>query len=166
MPVDCIAEGAAVAHTAVADALTLCAEVLLSEIDASDRELSLLLTDDAHIQALNAQWRGEDKPTDVLSFAMDESDDPDTEAFAGLAAEFAAIMPLGDIIISVETAARQGSETGLGLAGMCRFLLVHGLCHLQGHDHAEPEEAAQMRAAEDALWAVVGAGLQRPPTPY
>src|SRR5690606_19522069 len=113
------------------------------------RALSLLLTDDAHIRALNAQYRDEDKPTDVLSFPMDEG-----EALIGPADDEAS--PLGDVVISVETAGRQADEVGMDREGMARFLLVHGYCHLLGHDHGEPDEAAAMRAEEDRLWAAVG----------
>ncbi len=118
-----------------------------------------MLTDDAEIRDLNHTWRGYDKPTDVLSFALQEGED----------AEFAGDM-LGDIVVSVETAARQaadqehrgrveGDEVGgaWGLDEEVAFLIVHGLLHLLGHDHAEPEEEAEMRAEEQRLWDVVRA---------
>lgn len=121
-------------------------------------ELSLVLCGDDEIQELNAQWRQEDKATDVLSFPM--VDDWDT---------FGEGMPLGDIVISLEYAerlaltdthrARVAQELGVeaqalawGLEQEVEFLFIHGLLHLVGHDHAEPEEEAEMKAEERRLW--------------
>ena len=114
---------------------------LLAEGEAEDLggplELSMLLTDDGGIQPLNAQWRGKDQPTDVLSFPLDEGP------------------VLGDVVISLETAARrvQGDWT---LDDELLFLLVHGVLHLLGHDHEEEDERAVMEAAEQALWTALG----------
>ncbi len=118
-----------------------------------EAEGTIVLTDDAEVQELNRTWRGYDKPTDVLSFALQEGED------AHLSGEL-----LGDIVISVETAAVQaksqehrGRVEGDAPGTWClddeiAFLIVHGLLHLLGHDHAEPEEEAQMRAEERRLW--------------
>ena len=123
-----------------------------------DIELSIVLCGDAEIQALNAQWRQEDSPTDVLSFPMVEDWD-----------DFGPGMPLGDIVISVEYAqrlaqttthrARVAHELGVPVEALAwslereiEFLFIHGLLHLVGHDHAEPEEEAQMKAEERRLW--------------
>ena len=92
-------------------------------------DLSIVLCGDDSIRALNARWRKVDKATDVLSFSQD---DPRV---------------LGDIVISVETAARRRKRT---LDDELFFLLVHGLCHLLGHDHATRAEARQMFALERA----------------
>lgn len=125
-----------------------------------DPELSVVLTDDSEIQSLNREWRGEDEPTDVLSFPLwdpfefDESQ-PDAA--------------LGDIVISLETAERITAAHGhrdwvaesLGVPAdsldwnfeeEVDFLLIHGLLHLLGHDHLEPEEEVRMRAEERRLW--------------
>lgn len=137
------------------------AALALAATEGRGRELSLVLTDDPAIRALNAQWRGQDKPTDVLSFPLDESaegvDGPVPELEGG---------PLGDIVISLDTAARQAAEHGLSLDEELTFLLVHGLCHLLGHDHGAPDEAASMRLEEDRLLALASPGTPRPPTPY
>lgn len=105
---------------------------------------------------MNRDWRGFDKPTDVLSFALRE----------GEGAEFAGEL-LGDIVISVETAARQalsaehrgrveGDAPGdWDLNDEIGFLLIHGLLHLLGHDHAEFQQEVLMRAEERRLWAVI-----------
>lgn len=78
-----------------------------------------MLTTDTAIQALNAKWRGVDAPTDVLSFPQD---DPDR-------------VVLGDVVVSVETAARQAAERSVTLRDEIRILLVHGVLHLLGYDH-------------------------------
>ncbi len=122
------------------------ARTLLKHLGLPRAELSIVLCDDEFIRALNAQWRQKDEPTDVLSFAMGEGED------AGLTPDL-----LGDIVISVETAARQGAALGLSLDEEMRVLLVHGLLHLLGHDHIEPEDAAEMRAKEAELLGVLGA---------
>jgi probable rRNA maturation factor len=101
---------------------------------AKTYELSLRLTDDLEIQSLNSQFRQQDKPTDVLSFAAMEVDFPKVEDGADVA------LYLGDIIISVETAARQSPEHGYSLRKELAWLASHGLLHLLGWDH--PDEAS------------------------
>ena len=98
-------------------------------------ELSLRLTGDAEIQALNAQFRKLDKPTDVLSFAAMEVEFPQVADNSLDAAIY-----LGDIIISVDTAARQAPEHGYSLRKELAWLASHGLLHLLGWDH--PNEAS------------------------
>jgi len=132
-------------------------DALLSATDARDRSLSIVLTDDARIQGLNQQWRQVDGPTDVLSFPMDEGDSP---------APMGDHPPLGDIVISLDTAARQADGRGHTTLDEVRFLLIHGLCHLLGHDHGAPEEAAEMRAEETRLLAIIAPDQRRPETPY
>jgi probable rRNA maturation factor len=113
------------------------AQALLAAAGHGGDELSLVLCDDATIRALNLQWRGSDTPTDVLSFPL-------------------AAPVLGDVVVSMDTAARQASEQGHPLATELRVLLAHGLCHLLGHDHHEPAETAAMRAEEARLLAALG----------
>lgn len=133
-------------------------KAILVTLGVPRRELSLLLTDDAHIQALNAQWRDEDKPTDILSFPMDE-----LEAGAPVRKSGGS---LGDLALSVETLRRDAASLGWEPSDLGAFLLVHGVLHLLGHDHGEPDEAALMRQHEDLLFAAVRPGCPRPPTPY
>lgn len=125
--------------------LAAVAEQLLAALaagEAADRgaplELSLLLTDDAGIHPLNAQWRAVDRPTDVLSFPLDEGP------------------TLGDVVISLETAAERADPPTWLLEDELAFLLVHGVLHLLGHDHHEAGERAVMEAAEQALWTALG----------
>ena len=123
------------------------ARALLKHLGRPKAELSILLCDDAFIRDLNAQWRQKDEPTDVLSFAMGEGEGADVNPDL-----------LGDIVISVETAARQGAGLGLTLDQEIRVLLVHGLLHLLGYDHVDPADAPEMRAREGELLAVLGGG--------
>ncbi|MGX8010305.1 rRNA maturation RNase YbeY [Mesorhizobium sp. ORM8.1] len=100
-------------------------------------ELSIVFSDDAHIQALNAQWRGKDKPTNVLSFP---------------AFPFAKGRPLppmlGDIVLAAETIAREAALEDKPLANHITHLVIHGLLHLLGHDHETGAEAEEMEAIE------------------
>jgi probable rRNA maturation factor len=123
------------------------ARALLKLLGLPKAELSIVLCDDLFIQGLNLQWRQKDEPTDVLSFAMGEGDDADLNPEL-----------LGDIVISVETAARQGQGLGLTVEQELRVLLVHGLLHLLGFDHVDPADAPEMRAKEAELLAALGGG--------
>ena len=124
--------------------------VLLAGCQAEDRELSILLTDDPGIRALNAQWRSVDAPTDVLSFAFDEVETR------------AAWMPLGEIILNIDRAEIQRHDHGLSLEQELIYLLIHGVCHLRGFDHADPNESSVMRSEEVRLLALVGLEKKRP----
>lgn len=100
-------------------------------------ELSVALCTDAHIRALNAEWRGKDTATDVLSFPAET---------------FGEVTVLGDCVVSVDTAGRQARDQRHGLWEECRVLLAHGVAHLAGMDHEDgEEEAAEMSRVESAL---------------
>ena len=127
--------------------------VALLEADLPPRdayELSLRLTDDAEVQALNAQYRQKDQPTDVLSFAALEVDYPQSE-------EMLATMPLylGDIVISVETAQRQATQQEHSLSYELGWLAAHGLLHLLGWDHPDDESLIQMLQQQEAMLSLV-----------
>lgn len=113
---------------------------LLGVLGIDNAELSVVLTNDAEIRALNSQWRDMDTATDVLSFPQMGDEGPPG-------------MPLllGDIVISHETAAKQARDLGHAIEDELRVLLVHGLLHLLGHDHLEEQEARTMRVAEAQL---------------
>ena len=110
----------------------------LTALGLSDVELSILLCDDAFIHPLNRDYRGKDKPTDVLSFAMREEGDPNDPV-------------LGDVIISVERAQEQAQERGHEAGAEFALLLVHGILHLLGYDHEDDEEAQVMEAKEKEI---------------
>lgn len=111
-------------------------------VDLPDEtEISLLLSDDAFIRTLNRQWRGQDKPTNVLSFPAAEGFDCPV---------------LGDIAIAYETTAREAAEEGKDFAAHFSHLVVHGLLHLLGHDHEEDAEAEGMEDLERAILAELG----------
>lgn len=108
-------------------------EATLTHEGADAREVSVLLTDDREIHALNLAHLGKDRPTDVLAFALDE-------------AEGGALDPsLGDVVISVERAEAQAAGRGVTLDRELELLAVHGTLHLLGYDHDEPEAARLMR---------------------
>jgi probable rRNA maturation factor len=104
----------------------------------AELEVTLRLTDDATIRELNRDYRGRDRPTDVLAFALREGQGGQLHPHV-----------LGDIVISVDTAARQAGRRGLDRE--LAFLAAHGLCHLLGYDHATDEEEAEMNARAGAL---------------
>lgn len=114
-------------------------------------EVTIVLSDDREIQELNREYRDMDSPTDVLSFAYHE-DNPWEPGYEEPFLEDA----LGDIIISLERAKSQGEEYGHSIERELGFLLVHGLYHLLGYDHLEPEEEALMRAKEEEILSLVG----------
>ncbi|CAN5787986.1 rRNA maturation RNase YbeY [soil metagenome] len=102
-------------------------------------EVSLRLTDDAEIQQLNTDYRQQAKPTDVLSFAALEANVPGAESLYEQQPLY-----LGDIIISVETAARQALESDHSLIEELAWLTAHGLLHLLGWDHPDEVSLTQM----------------------
>ncbi|MCK0198018.1 rRNA maturation RNase YbeY [Ancylobacter sp. 6x-1] len=112
-------------------------------------EIAVMLTDDEGIRALNRDWRGKDKATNVLSFPTPEiarqGGDPH----------------LGDIAIAYETLAREAEEEGKPLAHHLLHLAVHGTLHLIGHDHEDGEEAEGMEALERVILAALDV-----PDPY
>ncbi len=110
---------------------------------AGNGELNLLFIDRAEMTSLNAQHMGEDRCTDVLSFPIDAGDFP-VEALAGERL-------LGDIVICPDYAAEQAPTHAGTYDDELALLVVHGVLHILGMDHAEPDEAAEMQAAERDL---------------
>ena len=113
----------------------------------TDAEVCLTLVSDPAIHALNRQYRGKDRATDVLSFSQREGE------FGELAGDV-----LGDVIVSVETAERQ--RDARPLLDEVTHLLIHGVLHLLGHDHEEDAEAEAMEAEERRIWAAVRAAVR------
>ncbi len=117
------------------------AVLLIANVEDSP-SLSIRITDDQEIQTLNNQFRGFDKPTDVLSFEADFTD-PDLES-----------RYLGDVVISYPRAAAQADQRGHSADQELQLLVVHGILHLLGFDHAEPEE-------KERMWALQAQALER-----
>lgn len=121
------------------------------ESESLESELSIVLTDDAHLQKLNREYLGIDAPTDVLSFPASETDgaeiDPETGA-----------RYIGDILISIPRAQAQAEAAGHTLESEVQLLVVHGVLHLLGHDHGEPEEKARMWKAQGEILDSLGLG--------
>lgn len=113
-----------------------------------EAEVSLMLVDDQRIHTLNLEYRGVDRPTDVLSFALQEEldDEPDSEFEDDM---------LGDIIISAERAREQAKEYGHSLEREIVYLAVHGTLHLLGYDHEEEQDKQEMRSKEEEVMALL-----------
>jgi len=103
--------------------------------------VSILFVTDETICRLNRQYRAIDSATDVLAFSMREGEDADLHPEL-----------MGDVVISVETARRQAQEAGHSLERELAILLVHGILHLAGFDHLNPEEAHLMESRSREIW--------------
>jgi probable rRNA maturation factor len=143
-------------------------------------EVSIKLTDNAEVQALNREWRDKDKPTNVLSFPMLEDDaleqlrHPELVSGSYFLSEAEKIktlkqvqgddqemeMLLGDIILAYETCAAEAKEKNIPVAHHATHLVIHGMLHLLGHDHIEDDEAELMEALE--VKALASIGLNNP----
>ncbi len=115
---------------------------LASEYVPGPLALSVVITNDATVRSLNHRFRGEDTPTDVLSFGLDD----DAGFVSGQG-----ISQLGEIVISFPTARRQAGEARHDIDDELAHLLVHGVLHLLGYDHKRPRDAKAMHTREDAL---------------
>lgn len=130
---------------------------LLQQVGQPAAELTLVITHDAAVQALNREYRDVDAPTDVLSFAAQE-ETSDAPELADLPAELAAELTnyLGDVIIAYPYATRQAAHYQNSIAAELRLLAVHGVLHLLGYDHATADEEAAMWARQSAILAAFG----------
>jgi probable rRNA maturation factor len=127
------------------------AATVAPELDRPTLSASLLLTSDAEVHALNREWRGRDKPTNVLSFPMLSRADLLAIADDGRPAL------LGDVALAYETCAREATERDVSLADHAAHLAIHGLLHLAGHDHELSDaDAAAMEALETKALARMG----------
>ena len=112
------------------------AENVFNHLDIAENtyEISLLITDDETIHNLNKEYRQKDKPTDVLSFPMDDE------------------VLLGDIVISIDTAKKQAEEREINIDREAAFLFIHGLLHLLGYDHeTSAEDEKEMFALQEEI---------------
>ena len=126
------------------------ADVVGKIYGVENSELSITLTDDEHIHALNKKFRGIDRATDVLSFAFRESDEPEI-----IGADFEI---LGDVIISLERAKVQAEEYGHSFLREIIFLEVHGILHLLGYDHISEDERQEMESEQKFIMSKLGIG--------
>ncbi len=108
-------------------------------------EMALILADDAHVRTLNRTWRGQDKATNVLAFPTGE------RAQAGGPDAL-----LGDVVLALETVAREAADSGIPLQQHACHLAVHGLLHLLGYDHESDRAAVRMEALETAILTGLG----------
>jgi probable rRNA maturation factor len=133
----------------------LALRVLTSEGVAPPVEVSFVITDDGTVRDLNRRYLDRDEPTDVLSFPLQEAsrEGDGGEPFVGPPD---GVAHLGEVIVSYPTAERQAREQGHGVEREIAHLVVHGLLHLLGYDHAEPEEERRMRSLEERLLAATG----------
>jgi probable rRNA maturation factor len=110
---------------------------LLEDLACDKKEVSILFTDDRIITELNRDYRGKDKPTNVLSFSMTEGP---SDVESGM---------LGDVVISVDTALREAAEMGETVEETIYRLLVHGLLHLMGYDHERSPQDEKIMTREE-----------------
>lgn len=135
-----VPDAEAVARRAAQAALDACGDEVPSPC-----ELAVTLTDDAAIRVLNLEWRGMDKPTNVLSF-------PQADLPEGVDAP----QPLGDVIVAFETLKAEADAEAKAPAHHLAHLVVHGTLHLMGYDHLEDDEAEEMEALERSILAGLG----------
>ena len=124
-----------------AERLTRVLGALLAELGGGDRELTLVLMDDAAIERHNREDRGEEGPTDVLSYPTAEPGD----------LGFPQVPHLGDVLISLDTAARQAQQHGHTLHEEVLVLAAHGLTHLRGYDHQDDADWQPFLAAQQRV---------------
>jgi probable rRNA maturation factor len=139
------------AEAVVHRAIDVAAE--MADADAGDAELAVMLTDDAGIRTLNSNWRGIDKPTNVLSFPALQPTGP--------AGPDDAPRMLGDIAIAYETTRKEASDEQKPFDHHLSHLAVHGFLHLIGYDHENDADAETMEALETQILAQLGI-----PDPY
>ena len=139
---------AELARRAAASAI---AESAFPQLGAGPRcvELGIRLTNDEEVRALNAEWRGKDKATNVLSFPMAEADELE-DAAAGPE------LMLGDIVLARGVCAAEAADKAISIEAHASHLLVHGTLHLLGYDHGDDDTAADMEAREVRALARLG----------
>lgn len=137
---------AAIEDTAVAAIHAVAAHV---EIGPEAQSVTIVFSDDAHVRSLNLQWRGQDKPTNVLSFpAVPQELPADRPSHV--------MLHLGDIVLAAETVVREANEQALSPRHHLSHLVVHGVLHLLGYDHMEPNDADEMEQLEAEILASLG----------
>lgn len=119
-------------------------------------EVVVTLVDDERIHELNRDYRGVDRPTDVLSFAMNETGEGEMEIYMGEEEMDEYPNMLGDIVISIPRTKAQAKEYGHSFERELGFLTVHGFLHLLGYDHNTPQEEQEMFGRQEEILAKIG----------
>ncbi len=136
----------------LAERAALAALAMVWEAEDGLAELSVVLSNNALVQTLNREYRGKDKPTNVLSFALTEAGSPEPED---------APIPLGDVILAWETVSDEAREQNKPLSNHLCHLVVHGVFHLLGYDHETDADAEEMEQLEVEVLSTLGI-----PDPY
>ena len=134
---------------------------LALQTPTSEAEITIRLVDDAESQALNLEYRGKDKPTNILSFEFEQPTFDDEELAAQIAAELGDAQYLGDLVINVPLLQREALAQKKPLMHHFAHLVIHGTLHLQGFDHIEEAQAKVMEDLEAKLLATLDI-----PNPY
>lgn len=140
------------AERAVSAAFSVSSYGVLTSADFA-LSISISLSTNEEVQALNAQWRGKDKPTNVLSFPMLDADE-----LAALANTDDGEVLLGDMILAYDVCVAEADEKGISLADHVTHLIIHGTLHLLGYDHIDDVEAEHMEDLEVKALASLGLG--------
>lgn len=127
-----------------------------AQLEEVSGEVVITLVNDARIHEINREYRGVDRPTDVISFAMNESGDDEPEIYVDEEALDEFPNALGDIIISIPRTKEQAEEYGHSFERELGFLTVHGFLHLVGYDHGSPEEEKEMFGRQEEILAKIG----------
>lgn len=144
-------EAAAIAHKAATAAFML--PQVANIVRSGTAEVSVLLTNDFRIQALNRTYRQFDHPTNVLAFPQEIAADPESDNEAD---GFPPCLLLGDVVIALETTRREAAEAGKLISAHLSHLVVHGMLHLLGYDHDNDADADIMENLERLTLASLG----------
>ncbi|MBF0226538.1 MAG: rRNA maturation RNase YbeY [Desulfobacterales bacterium] len=126
------------------------AQIILSALECNNSELSIVFVDDEEIQNLNEKYLNRNRPTNVISFPMQEG-------------EFSGVNPdiLGDVVISVDTAEKEANEIDVSLEDRLTELLLHGILHLVGYDHEnnDEKEAYEMELKNNEIMSIINSQI-------
>lgn len=128
---------------------------LALRIADSEAEITIRIVDDEESNELNLQYRGKDKPTNVLSFPFEQPEFDDPELAAEMAAELGDVNYLGDLVVNAQLVAQEAMQQHKNVIDHWAHLVIHGTLHLQGFDHIEDDEAEAMETLEVQLLATL-----------
>ena len=153
MEINVIIEGDFAECPAVSWLRGIAKQVLIAQGVSSDIELGLVITTQERVQELNRSYRGKDEPTDVLAFYMTSA----AEESSSFVAPPDGVLHLGEVIISYPQAVIQAKEHQHSIKKELAILIIHGVLHLLGYDHEEPELERRMRGREADILSQIGA---------